>query len=195
MAEETAPTPSPSRTGGSPSATPREKKSRAPETPVTRSKAPATPEREAPAPSAPRKTTLRSSGSGGGTADRTTAGQILSLVNEERAQAGCPALKASAALDRAAQKYSETMASDGELSHTGPDGSTVADRVGREGYAWSAVGENIAVGQQDARAVMDSWMNSEGHRANILNCSFEELGVGVRHSGGPWWTQVFATGR
>ncbi|MEE1940082.1 CAP domain-containing protein [Streptomyces sp. TRM 70361] len=122
--------------------------------------------------------------------------QVLALVNEERKTAGCEPVTANARLTRAADDYSDVMAASGVMSHTGPDGSTMADRVEAAGYAWSNLGENIARGQPDAAAVMDAWMNSPGHRANILNCAFEELGVGVHFGdGGPWWTQNFGTGR
>ncbi|MGY1456485.1 CAP domain-containing protein [Streptomyces sp. SS8] len=122
--------------------------------------------------------------------------QVLALVNRERAAAGCRPVTADARLARAAEDYSDTMAASGVLSHTGPDGSTMADRVEAAGYAWSNLGENIAQGQPDAASVMKAWMNSPGHRANILNCAFEELGVGVHlGDGGPWWTQNFGTGR
>jgi uncharacterized protein YkwD len=84
------------------------------------------------------------------------------------------------------------MARSGVMSHTGPDGSTMSSRVDAAGYLWSTLGENIARGQSDAAAVMDAWMNSPGHRANILNCSFKEIGIGVHFGdGGPWWTQDF----
>ncbi|GAA4676348.1 CAP domain-containing protein [Streptomyces youssoufiensis] len=132
----------------------------------------------------------REAGRGGSTAE------VLALVNEERADAGCRPLTADGTLDRVADTYAGVMADTQRLSHTGPDGSTVGDRVTRSGYTWSSVGENIARGQADAEAVVDAWMNSPGHRANILNCSFRDMGIGVdQGSGGPWWTQVFATGR
>ncbi|MFF5719756.1 CAP domain-containing protein [Streptomyces buecherae] len=132
----------------------------------------------------------REAGRGGTTAE------VLALVNEERADAGCRPLTADGTLGRVADTYAGVMADTQRLSHTGPDGSTVGDRVTRAGYTWSSVGENIARGQADAEAVMDAWMKSPGHRANILNCSFRELGIGVdQGSGGPWWAQVFATGR
>lgn len=131
------------------------------------------------------------SGGGGG-----AEAQVLALVNEERASAGCSPLTANDRLTRAADDYSDVMASSGVMSHTGPDGSTMTTRVEAAGYQWSTLGENIARGQADAASVMDSWMNSPGHRANILNCSFEELGVGVHFGdGGPWWTQNFGAGR
>ncbi|MGC9405748.1 CAP domain-containing protein [Streptomyces sp. DZ1-3] len=144
-------------------------------------------------------------GTGGGTGSDSGSGsggsggpeaQVLALVNEERAAAGCSPVTANDRLTRAADDYSDVMASSGVMSHTGPDGSTMASRVEAAGYQWSTLGENIARGQADAASVMDSWMNSEGHRANILNCSFKELGVGVHFGdGGPWWTQDFGTGR
>ncbi|MEV6881568.1 CAP domain-containing protein [Streptomyces sp. NPDC051135] len=139
------------------------------------------------------------SGSGAGSGSGTTGGaeaQVLALVNEERAAAGCSPVTANDRLTRAADDYSDVMASSGVMSHTGPDGSTMTSRVEAAGYQWSTLGENIARGQADAASVMDSWMNSPGHRANILNCSFKELGVGVHFGdGGPWWTQDFGTGR
>ncbi|MCW5249658.1 CAP domain-containing protein [Streptomyces sp. SHP 1-2] len=139
-------------------------------------------------------------GSGTGSEARDGADRagerVLVLVNEERARAGCAPVTANGRLARAADAHSGVMAASGVMSHTGPDGSTMADRVGAAGYEWAALGENIARGQADAASVMAAWMDSPGHRANILNCSFEELGVGVRMGdGGPWWTQDFGTGR
>ncbi|MBQ1095282.1 CAP domain-containing protein [Streptomyces sp. b94] len=133
------------------------------------------------------------SGSGGGGGPEA---QVLALVNEERASAGCSPVTANDRLTRAADDYSDVMADSGVMSHTGPDGSTMTTRVEAAGYQWSTLGENIARGQADAASVMDSWMNSPGHRANILNCSFKELGVGVHFGdGGPWWTQNFGASR
>ncbi|GAA3256583.1 hypothetical protein Sros01_42960 [Streptomyces roseochromogenus] len=121
---------------------------------------------------------------------------MLTLVNKERATAGCGPLTVNAKLSAAARAYSDTMARSGVMSHTGPDGSTMTSRVEGAGYKWSGLGENIARGQSDAAAVMSAWMNSPGHRANILNCSFKEIGIGVhKGDGGPWWTQDFGTPR
>ncbi|MEU3660204.1 CAP domain-containing protein [Streptomyces sp. NPDC032940] len=134
-------------------------------------------------------------GSGSGGASGAEA-QVLALVNKERASAGCSPVTANDRLTRAADDYSDVMAASGVMSHTGPDGSTMTTRVEAAGYEWSTLGENIARGQADAASVMESWMNSPGHRANILNCSFEELGVGVHFGdGGPWWTQDFGASR
>ncbi|QIP83880.1 CAP domain-containing protein [Streptomyces sp. Tu 2975] len=136
------------------------------------------------------------SGGSGGSDPSGPEAQVLSLVNKERASAGCSPLTANAKLTQAADDYSDVMARSGVMSHTGPDGSTMTSRVEAAGYVWSTLGENIARGQADAASVMNSWMNSPGHRANILNCSFKELGVGVHFGdGGPWWTQNFGAGR
>lgn len=137
-----------------------------------------------------------SGGSGGSSGESGAESAVLALVNEERAAAGCRALTANAKLSAAARAYSDTMARSGVMSHTGPDGSTMTSRVEAAGYGWSRLGENIARGQADAAAVMNAWMNSPGHKANILNCDFREIGIGF-HKGddGPWWTQNFGTPR
>lgn len=84
----------------------------------------------------------------------------------------------------------------GVMSRTGPDGSTMAERVEAAGCLWSVPGENAARGQADADAVMDAWMNSPGHRANILDRAFEEIGVGVHAGDGdPWGPQDFGGAR
>ncbi|AQT71267.1 MULTISPECIES: CAP domain-containing protein [Streptomyces] len=137
-----------------------------------------------------------STGGGGGTVDGDAESAVLALVNKERAAAGCGALTSNAKLSAAARAYSDTMARAGVMSHTGPDGSTMTSRVEAAGYKWSTLGENIARGQADADAVMKAWMNSSGHRANILNCAFKEIGIGVhKGDGGPWWTQNFGAPR
>ncbi|MER5518059.1 CAP domain-containing protein [Streptomyces sp. NPDC002763] len=117
--------------------------------------------------------------------------EVLKLVNEERAKVGCSALSVNSSLTKLAEAFSEDMAARDFFDHTDPDGKTPWDRAAAAGIA-NLGGENIARGQATAQAVMDAWMNSEGHRANILNCDFKTLGVGVHlGSGGPWWTQDF----
>ncbi|MFH8803762.1 CAP domain-containing protein [Streptomyces sp. NPDC017936] len=119
------------------------------------------------------------------------AAEVLKLVNEERAKVGCSALSANSALADLAQEFSEDMAARGFFDHTDPDGATPWDRATKAGVSGLG-GENIARGQMDAASVMEAWMNSPGHRANILNCDFTTLGVGVHFGqGGPWWTQDF----
>ncbi|MFF5637871.1 sigma-70 family RNA polymerase sigma factor [Streptomyces sp. NPDC012825] len=118
--------------------------------------------------------------------------QVIALVNAERAKEGCGSVTGNSLLARAAQGHSEDMAARDFFDHTNPDGAGPGERVTATGYGWSTYGENIAMGQQTAEQVMEAWMNSPGHRANILNCSFKELGVGLHTGdGGPYWTQVF----
>ncbi|MBT3149799.1 sigma-70 family RNA polymerase sigma factor [Streptomyces sp. CHD11] len=117
------------------------------------------------------------------------AAQVLSLTNTERSKAGCGPVKLDDRLARAAQLHSEDMSANGYFSHTGQNGSSFVDRAKAQGHP-SPGAENIAQGQSSAASVMDAWMNSEGHRANILNCSLKSLGVGVTQN--DWtWTQVF----
>ncbi|MEU4210673.1 CAP domain-containing protein [Streptomyces sp. NPDC026206] len=116
---------------------------------------------------------------------------VLSLVNAERAKAGCRPLRASGKLNRLAQSFSDDMARRGFFDHTDPDGRTPWDRAAKRGVQ-NLGGENIARGHPDAHTVVDAWMRSSGHRSNILNCDYKSLGVGVRHGGnGPYWTQDF----
>lgn len=125
-----------------------------------------------------------------------TEGAVLSLVNQERAKAGCGALAIDSRLAAAARGHSADMAARDFFDHDTPEGVNVATRVTNAGYKWSSVGENIAKGQQDAAAVMDSWMNSPGHRANILNCGYKHIGIGMVLAGrAPVWTQDFASPR
>ncbi|MEU3455037.1 CAP domain-containing protein [Micromonospora sp. NPDC006766] len=121
--------------------------------------------------------------------------QVVDLVNQERAKAGCQALTVSDKLTLAAQRHSQDQADHKNMTHDGSDGSDVGERLDRVGYAWRAYGENVAWNQQSPAAVMAAWMNSSGHRANILNCSFTQIGVGVARSNGPYWTQDFGTPR
>ncbi|MFF5313610.1 CAP domain-containing protein [Streptomyces massasporeus] len=201
---------SPSTTASSsPSAKPKQKRKQS-ASPTPRARKTALPASKAPAGTAAKSSGggsasgsggIRPGGTGSDAGSGTQSGggteaQVLALVNKERATAGCSPVTANDRLTRAADDYSDVMASSGVMSHTGPDGSTMTTRVEAAGYQWSTLGENIARGQADAASVMKSWMNSPGHRANILNCSFKELGVGVHFGdGGPWWTQNFGAGR
>ncbi|MFI5847769.1 CAP domain-containing protein [Micromonospora chalcea] len=152
---------------------------------------------------APSRQQERSSApSGGGTgatkATATTAlsaelQKVVTLVNQERAKAGCKALTVNAKLNLAAQRHSQDQADHKKMDHNGSDGSKPWDRVKRAGYNYSMVGENVAWGYQSAAEVMDGWMKSEGHRKNILNCGYTQIGMGLARSNGPYWTQVFAT--
>ncbi|MEU8538707.1 CAP domain-containing protein [Streptomyces sp. NPDC048717] len=117
--------------------------------------------------------------------------EVVRLVNLERAKVGCSAVRADADLASLAGALSADMAARGFFDHTDPDGATPWARAAKAGVTGLGA-ENIARGQVDAAAVMASWMASDGHRANILNCTYTSLGVGVHFgSAGPWWTQDF----
>lgn len=125
--------------------------------------------------------------------NNTVAQELLRLVNAERQRVNAPPLVLNANLAIAAQRHSQDMATHRRMSHTGSDGSTMQSRIEATQYNWSTIGENVAMGQPTAAAVITAWMNSPGHRRNILNPAFTELGVGYAQGGGrPYWTQVFA---
>ncbi|MEU3606841.1 CAP domain-containing protein [Streptomyces sp. NPDC035033] len=178
----TTATPTPRRTTASPTTTPAKKTA-----------APTTAPRPTRTTTAPTPGTDPDPGTGDqqDTGQGSAADQVIALVNAERAKAGCGPLTANATLTRAAQGHSDDMAARDFFDHTDPDGDGPGERVTAAGYPWSTYGENIAMGQTTPEQVMDAWMNSPGHRANILNCSFEEIGVGIHTDGGPYWTQVF----
>ncbi|MEV4427285.1 CAP domain-containing protein [Streptomyces sp. R-07] len=174
-----------------PKPTPTKTRTAAPKPVPTRTSAAPTTQAPAPKPApttaAPTRTTVTS------TADRGAAAEaeVLRLVNTERAKVGCTPVRADAQLASLAGAFSADMATRGFFDHTDPDGDTPWVRAQQAGISGMG-GENIARGQVDAAAVMASWMNSDGHRANILNCDFTTLGVGVAFGdGGPWWTQDF----
>jgi uncharacterized protein YkwD len=123
------------------------------------------------------------------------AHQVLDLTNAERAKAGCGALAWNPLLGAVAQGHSADMAAHGYFSHNSQDGHSPFERMKDAGYAFRVAGENIAAGQRTPADVVTGWMNSQGHRANILNCSFTELGVGYATGGsyGTYWTQDFGT--
>lgn len=120
--------------------------------------------------------------------------RVVELVNDERARAGCAPVTVNTALTEAAQRHSEDMAATGTMSHSGSGGSSPGDRITSAGYSWSTYGENVAYGYSTPEQVMQGWMTSPGHRANILNCAFEEIGVGLAQPG-HYWTQDFGTAR
>ncbi|MFE3325586.1 CAP domain-containing protein [Streptomyces sp. NPDC059176] len=175
------------------SKTPAEKKQE-PKAPATKkSAAPrtGTPERKAPARSAAAVAPAPSTHRKPPTGEAAAEAAVLALVNEERAKVGCSPVRPDGSLGALAGAFSADMASRGFFDHTDPDGATPWDRAAKAGVSRLG-GENIARGQADAATVMNSWMSSEGHRANILNCSYRTLGVGVSFAdGGPWWTQDF----
>lgn len=121
--------------------------------------------------------------------------QTAALVNVERRAVGLPPLAWDNLLFTAARGHSDDMATHDYFSHTALNGSTPGDRITAAGYVWNTCGENIAAGYQAPEAVVEAWMNSPGHRANILNTSFCDIGVGYAYVAartyGHYWTQNF----
>lgn len=116
--------------------------------------------------------------------------EVVRLVNEIRRSNGLSELTLNEELSRVARIKSEDMAKNNYFSHNSPTYGSPFDMMKRFGISYRAAGENIAKGQRSAQAVVDAWMNSEGHRANILNPSFTRIGVGFT-SYGYHWTQMF----
>jgi uncharacterized protein YkwD len=114
--------------------------------------------------------------------------QVIDLTNKERATKGLPPLVPDPLLMRAAQTQAQDMLSNNYFSHRDRNGGQPWDRTQALGYASERVGENIAFGQDVPTEVMETWMASEGHRANILNRDYRAIGVGVA---GTYWVQVF----
>jgi uncharacterized protein YkwD len=143
-------------------------------------------------------TLLSSMGEAGGlepqvavaSADTRMESEVVHLVNEQRVKAGCEPLRVDPRLVQAAEAHSSDMAERDYFDHTTPEGVTFRDRIRSAGFANPGTAENIARGQRDARQVMAGWMASAGHRANILDCDFTFLGVGL-HEDGMYWTQDF----
>ncbi|HEU5102187.1 MAG TPA: CAP domain-containing protein [Roseiflexaceae bacterium] len=105
--------------------------------------------------------------------------RVAELTNEQRRQQGCMvALVLSPELSVAASAHSRDMALHDRFSHTGSDGSTMVSRAQAAGYDYSGLAENLAAGPTTPEEVVAGWMNSPGHRANILNCALREIGVG-----------------
>lgn len=121
--------------------------------------------------------------------------EVFRLVNEERARAGQPALRSAPVLTVVAIRRADELTR--TFSHTRPNGRSWESMLAEYRVSWSTCGENVAMGQTDPADVMRSWMNSSGHRANILNGNFKYLGVGVsRNSAGRLcWSQNFVTFR
>lgn len=116
--------------------------------------------------------------------------EVVRLVNAERASYGLPALSIRADLCQYARVKSQDMHDSGYFSHTSPNYGSPFDMMKSFGITYSHAGENIAMGYSTPEAVVSAWMNSEGHRANILSASYTELGVGYVADGG-YWTQWF----
>ncbi len=119
--------------------------------------------------------------------------EVARLVNVERAKSGLPALKLNWQLSRVARYKSADMANKGYFAHNSPTYGTPFQMMENFGLRFSAAGENIAYGQRTPAEVMRDWMNSPGHRNNIMSPSFTEIGVGLakNKNGVCYWTQQF----
>jgi len=118
--------------------------------------------------------------------------ELLKLTNAQRHKQGLPSLQFSSQLAQAAQLHAQDMAKNNFLSHTGSNGSQISNRARAVGYNFSYIGENIARGSSRPAAIIQQWMNSPGHRRNILKSQYTEVGFGyARDPYGHYWVQVF----
>lgn len=119
--------------------------------------------------------------------------EVIKLVNIERANNGLAPLKENWELSRIARYKSSDMITKNYFSHTSPTYGSPFKMINSFGLKFSSAGENIAMGQRTPQEVVQAWMNSPGHRSNILNKSFTEIGVGLAKdaNGNPYWTQMF----
>jgi uncharacterized protein YkwD len=129
-----------------------------------------------------------------GLIDELTAmeNEVVRITNDEREAAECGEVRIDERLRAAARGHSQDMAANDYFDHTGLDGRSPFDRMRDAGYP-DPTGENIAVGYRTPADVMNGWMNSDGHRRNLLTCEHQAIGVGLAYSddGRPYWTQVF----
>lgn len=119
--------------------------------------------------------------------------KVIDLVNQQRANNGLPALKANWEVSRVARYKSQDMIDKKYFAHQSPTYGSPFNMMETFGITFSAAGENIAYGQRTPQDVMNSWMNSPGHRSNILNATYNQIGVGVAKAanGTFYWTQMF----
>ena len=115
---------------------------------------------------------------------------VVNLTNNERAKAGLKALQIDTKLTQSAQAKSQDMKDKNYFSHTSPTYGSPFDQMKSFGVSYKSAAENIAMGQRTAAEVVDGWMNSPGHKANIMNASYTHIGVGLSDSG-YYWTQQF----
>lgn len=119
--------------------------------------------------------------------------EVVQLVNQERMKRGYSPLIIDEKLTRVARKKSADMRDNNYFSHQSPTYGSPFEMMKKEGIEYTMAGENIAAGQRTPKQVMEAWMNSEGHRKNILNPEFTHIGVGFQEGGsyGTYWTQLF----
>jgi len=131
----------------------------------------------------------------------TVREEMLTRVNAVRKKEGLKPLRLNSNLEKAAQRHAEDMLARGYFAHESPSGTTVSERARKAGYDWSAIGENLAFGQTSVGEVIETWMNSPGHRKNLLSRNYSELGVGLALGKGQdgkyqvLWVQNFGSPR
>lgn len=133
----------------------------------------------------------------GETVNSSFEDQVLDLINQERTSRGLTAFARDSRLDTAARLHSADMACSNYFDHNSLDGSTPWDRIHRQGYQYSSAAENIAAGYATPTDVVDGWMGSSGHKANILDPDLTQIGIGYAHTDsskyGAYWTTDFAS--
>lgn len=191
----TAPTTPPTTAPTTPPSTPPAGPTPTRPTPTRPTASPTTTRPTTPAPTTP--TASPTTPSSGGSQTQQYQAEVTRLVNVERTKAGCQPLTANSALTNAAQAHAADMLAHNYFSHDSQDGTSPFTRMTAAGYRWSGAAENIAAGQRTPADVMTSWMNSSGHRANILNCGLKDIGVGYAAGGGAaygqYWVQDFGS--
>lgn len=138
--------------------------------------------------------TVKPSGSTGTvTSVNSMEKQVASLTNSKRKAAGLGNLTLDSQLSKLARMKAEDMAKNGYFSHTSPTYGSAFDMMKKYGVSYRTAGENIAKGQKTPEAVMNGWMNSSGHRANILSSAYTHIGVGYAKDskGNTYWVQIF----
>ncbi|MES2915011.1 MAG: CAP domain-containing protein [Pseudomonadota bacterium] len=141
---------------------------------------------------------------GGSPAGAGPAESVLTAINAARAKAGCGPLRINPKLVAAAKAHARAMAEQNFFAHSGKDGSRFSARIARQGYSYRSAAENIAAGQETAGEVVTSWLQSAGHRRNILDCGKSETGIAVVYQADDrpfqgsrtplryYWVQIFA---
>jgi uncharacterized protein YkwD len=141
----------------------------------------------------------------GGPVFADASSDALRLINGYRAQAGCRPLVVNPQLQAAAKNHAQAMASKNFFSHTGKTGSKMAQRIAREGFKGRKLAENIAAGQSSGAEVFKSWMSSQGHKRNLMDCDFSETGLAMVYQADDaplkgngaafkyYWVQTFGT--
>ncbi len=188
VATTAAPATSPTTASTTTTTTPQTTASTAPSTSATAP--PSTEASTTTASTAPPTSPTSAASPGPGGDDAAFQQAVLDATNAARAENGCPALRLDPQLNAAADGHSEDMAARNYFDHVSPEMNDPGDRIRAAGYPARGWAENIAAGYRSPEAVVDGWMDSPGHRRNILNCAYEDLGVGFAQPG-YYWTQKF----